>query len=151
MTGLIINSSLLHKTDLRVVLGLRGVRLGPGPLLEPERAQGAHLSGTTWRAKIREVGAPNSKLGRRGRSTEARFMVEITSFSPSPSFSLSFRGRSPGRDFRRGWGRRRNRWVAGARVGAKKSAVEVFSALKNPQLERRKRERCISGRTYHKF
>ena len=36
-----------------------------------------------------------------------------------------------------------------AEVVAKKSAVEVFSALKNPQLAKRKRERCISGRTVH--
>ena len=66
-----------------------------------------------------------------------------------PFFQPQFSGRSRGRDFRRGRDRRRNRWVARAEVVAKKSAVEVFSALKNPQLAKRKRERCISGRTVH--
>ena len=124
------------------------------PVCRPPRTAGRPPwtwgpSGSGTRAgssSSRSIRAKNREVWLKIRSTEARFMVEIRLLSlPQPPLSCGGRWR----DLGRGRDRRRNRWVAGTRVVAKKSAVEVFSALKNPQLALRKRERCISGRTDH--
>ena len=83
----------------------------------------------------------DTKLGRQSMK-----QCEIYGGNQSPFLSQpQFSGRSRGRDFRRGWDRRRNRWIGRAKLLPKKSTVAVFLALKNPSLGRRKRERCLSG------